>query len=88
MIRVSHIRIKASDGTVLPVISSVSNEIGPEGRRVEFQLADVILDVPQGALLWPLTISTLTQCTSMKSIKRFETPVDKPLVTFISPVEP
>ena len=44
------IRIKSSDGTVLPVISSVSNEIGPEGGRVEFQLADVILDVLQSAL--------------------------------------
>ena len=51
------IRIKSSDGSVLPVISSVSNEIGPEGGRVEFQLADVILDVPQSALSSAVTFS-------------------------------
>ena len=42
---------------MLPVISSVSNEIGPEGGRVEFQLADVILDVPQGVLSSAVTFS-------------------------------
>ena len=40
---------------MLPVTSSVSNEIGPEGGNVQFQTSGVFLGVPQGAVPSPTT---------------------------------
>ena len=54
------IRVKSSDGTVQPDISSVSNKIGPEGGKVQFQSLDVFLDVPPGAVPFGTTFSLET----------------------------